>query len=105
MKNQHLTPLKAIRANCKECVGCDSGYKDVTDCEVGDCTLHPLRFGKRSVSTPVQPSKAIDEYCLHCMGARGSCGRKIAAQRARECGIEECELWHIRFGEKKRGHW
>ena len=42
MKTQ--TPLKAIRAKCLDC----SVYqlKEVRDCQITDCTLHPFRLGK-----------------------------------------------------------
>jgi len=106
-RNQNLHPIKAIRANCKECAG--GGYKAVTDCQIGECSLYPLRFAKRPLGGGFPPAKAINAYCLYCMGARvvngKPVGRNTAAKRARECHLTKCELHHIRYGEKKRGHW
>jgi hypothetical protein len=39
-----LTPLKAIRVNCLECV-CWSAY-EVKNCTSKLCALYPYRFGK-----------------------------------------------------------
>lgn len=39
--------LKAIREKCLDCC-CDS-HKEVTLCQVKDCTLYPFRFGKDPV--------------------------------------------------------
>ena len=39
-----LTPLKAIRKNCLECMG-DSAV-EVKLCDMRDCPLHPYRSGK-----------------------------------------------------------
>lgn len=40
-----LTPIKAIRANCLECVGHQPSL--VRECELTDCTLWPYRMGRR----------------------------------------------------------
>lgn len=42
-----LTPIKAIRAKCLDCVG--GGWSDVKYCHVIDCPLYPYRMGKRPV--------------------------------------------------------
>jgi len=99
------TPLKAIRANCYGCCG-GGGWKDITNCKVTDCHLHEYRFGKGPIEkAKLTPGKAIDEYCLFCMGARvvhgKPVGRSVAAKRARTCDSTNCGLWHIRYGEKK----
>ena len=39
-----LTPIKAIRAKCLDCM-CGSSY-EVELCPCGDCPLFPYRFGK-----------------------------------------------------------
>lgn len=39
------TPIKAIRANCLECV-CGSP-KAVRECHLASCPLHPYRLGHR----------------------------------------------------------
>lgn len=40
-----LTPMRAIRAKCLDCSG-GSG-KEVRECRVISCSLHPYRMGKR----------------------------------------------------------
>lgn len=39
-----MTPLKAIRAKCLDCVGT---AQEVRLCATSKCPLHPYRFGKR----------------------------------------------------------
>lgn len=41
---KQLTPLKAIRAKCLDCM-CDSS-NEVKLCPITDCSLYPFRFGK-----------------------------------------------------------
>ena len=45
-----LTPMKAIRAKCIECSGGSSN--EVKACELTDCPLYALRFGKRPNNKP-----------------------------------------------------
>jgi len=40
-----LSPLRAIRAKCKDC--CCGSSQEISLCRIGDCALHPYRFGKR----------------------------------------------------------
>jgi len=99
------TPLQAIRENCYGCCG-GGGWKAIKDCQINECSFHEYRFGKRPQhGAKTTPGKAIDEYCLFCMGARvvhgKPIGRSVAAKRARECDSTNCGLWHIRYGEKK----
>lgn len=47
-----LTPIKAIRAKCLDCMCGDKG--EVKLCEITDCTLHPYRLGKRPKIKEVQ---------------------------------------------------
>lgn len=42
---KRLTPLKAIRAKCLDC--CCGDKKEVKECTLEKCTLHPYRMGKR----------------------------------------------------------
>jgi len=44
MKIVKLTPLKAIRQNCLECVG--NSCKEVRECDKLDCPLYSYRMGK-----------------------------------------------------------
>ena len=43
--SKSLTPVKAIRAKCRECGG--NHTKVIRDCEVTTCPLFPYRMGKR----------------------------------------------------------
>jgi hypothetical protein len=40
-----LTPLKAIRAKCRDCT-CDQ-IKEIRECPIVDCSLWPYRMGHR----------------------------------------------------------
>ena len=40
---QVLSPLKAIRRNCVDCMG--GSYKLVENCETRECPCWPYRFG------------------------------------------------------------
>jgi hypothetical protein len=40
---KRITPLKAIRAHCLECMG--GSAKEVKRCNIPDCSLYEFRFG------------------------------------------------------------
>jgi hypothetical protein len=42
---KHQTPLSAIRSKCLEC--CVGATKEIRECEIEDCALHPFRMGTR----------------------------------------------------------
>ncbi len=42
---KRLTPVKAIRAKCKDC--CVNQLAKIRKCQITDCPLHPYRMGKR----------------------------------------------------------
>ena len=44
------SPLRAIRENCKECIG-GEGY--IKDCTSPKCKLFPFRFGKNPFTTRI----------------------------------------------------
>jgi hypothetical protein len=87
-----LTPLKAIRRFCVECVGspyavdgcggdkCLDGQGD----EEGVCHFYRYRLGRGRPSV-----KLIRKMCLECMDG----SRRLVA----ECG-SDCELHRFRFG-------
>jgi len=114
MKN--LTPLKAIRKRCKECLGyeekpenCDGKegealigvWKNVIGREC-ECPLWPYRRGKRPKGEEkeklkklgiklLSPLKAIKEYCLRCCYG----DRKYL----KECPSVNCSVWEYRLGK------
>jgi len=55
---RHLTPIKAIRAKCLDCSG--NQVKEVRNCSVKDCSLHPYRMGRRPKRS-LSNSRARDE--------------------------------------------
>lgn len=40
-----LTPIKAIRAKCKDCT--NNQYLEIRECKLKNCSLWPYRMGKR----------------------------------------------------------
>jgi hypothetical protein len=74
LQTRNLTPLKAIRFNCKECMGFRVG--EVSGCTSFLCLFFPFRMGKghrkggknfkkKTVQRPVLVSK-IDERKVRC---------------------------------------
>ncbi len=51
-KTKRLTPLQAVKAWCKECVG---GSRFVSDCGDPFCPLYPYRFGKNPARKGMGP--------------------------------------------------
>ena len=47
-----LTPIKSIRAKCKECSG--NQLAVIRKCQIYDCALFPYRMGKRPTEESVQ---------------------------------------------------
>lgn len=54
MEKAIKTPIKAIRAKCKDC--CCGDNREIRECTITDCPLHPYRMGHR----PSTPTKAHD---------------------------------------------
>lgn len=50
MSEEHLTPVKAIRKKCLDCSG--DSHKEVRECIISDCPLHPFRMGKNPNCKP-----------------------------------------------------
>ena len=104
------TPLQAVKARCRECVG--DGV--VRDCSDTDCPLWPFRFGlslktaRRRGRIPAGHStrcktaiRALRTYCLSCSGG--------SWLNAKLCPRTSCPCWHLRFGMRpetaaKRGY-
>jgi len=52
-----MTPLKAIRKNCIDCMG---GQKhEVKICPIENCSLYPFRFGKNPNRTGLGNAKNL----------------------------------------------
>ena len=63
-----LTPIKAIRAKCKDCM-CDQ-VREIELCPITDCALYPYRFGRNPYLKP-------REYTEEQREAMRERGRKI----------------------------
>lgn len=49
-----LTPIKSIRAKCKDCT--NNQYQEIKECDMKNCPLWPYRMGKR----PKKENKEIE---------------------------------------------
>jgi hypothetical protein len=84
---QKMTPRKAIRQNCIDCVGSAS---DVRDCQ-GDeligspCLFYPYRMGKGRPSV-----RLIRKHCLWCMSG--------SQKLVRDCPSRKCPFLPYRLG-------
>ena len=64
--NKKITPLKAIRANCLDCM--IGSYKNVKECKNFDCALYLYRLGKypnnsrKKVTLSRDRKKKLKEY-------------------------------------------
>jgi hypothetical protein len=92
-----MTPLKAIRKVCVNCVGSSNEVKDCGGDKCvgrqgdngGACYFHPYRKGRGRPSV-----KLIRQFCLECMGG--------SKRLVKECQSEDCPLHRYRFGKNPR---
>lgn len=82
---------RAIRQKCLWC--CNGSPKEVRLCPSTRCSLHPLRFGKRSELAP----SALRAARAKCM----ECSEKLKDIVA--CDVDDCPLWPYRLGKRPRG--
>lgn len=78
--------LRAIRRYCLWC--CNDSPKEVRLCPSTNCSLHPLRMGKRSEQAP-SPKRAIRAKCKDCSEYLGD---------VRLCDRPDCALYPYRMG-------
>lgn len=85
-----LTPKKAVRLHCLECVGSSRDVKSCGghhDLSTGEpCEFYPYRLGKGRPSV-----KLIRKFCLSCLGT---------SNLVADCSSEACSLWPYRFGHR-----
>jgi len=93
-----LTPKRAVRLHCLECVGWEPS--EVHECggdELlcgGSCGFFPFRLGRGRPSV-----KTIHRECLACMGAvPGRARNPIASRMVEDCRSILCCLWPYREG-------
>ena len=75
------TPKRANEAECRDCLG---GYH--IECLSDICYLNPR------VHPELTPLERIKKHCQHCAPDR----------KVEDCEIDECPLWHFRFGTNQR---
>jgi len=104
---KELTPLKAIRAFCRRCVGIGVGgsYRDIDNCRSRPnapppsfrCPLWPWRSGHRRKRGHNRVLAEIRKVCLECKGGDSDL---VAG-----CRAKDCPLWLYRFGNnpKRKG--
>ena len=80
------TRIQAIRQYCLWC--CNRSSKEVRLCPSTNCSLYPLRFGKRSEQAP-SPKRAIRARCKDCSESLGD---------VRRCDAHDCHLYPYRMG-------
>jgi hypothetical protein len=87
-----VTPLKAIRKFCIQCVGTAGEVKKCGGDKMlgqgdpnGQCWFYPYRMGRGRPSV-----KTIRKHCLECTGG----SRKLVAQ----CIDFDCPVYIFRFG-------
>ncbi|SME89295.1 hypothetical protein [Desulfovibrio gilichinskyi] len=89
-----LTPLKAIRAKCRDC--CGDQAIEIKSCPSQDCILWKFRAGTRpKEGYDKSPLKTIRAYCL-------SCGELNSSNDIKLCKLKNCPLYHLRFGKGGR---
>ncbi len=53
-----LTPMRAIRKNCYECVGWS--YSEVAKCQIDTCCFYSYRLGKRGDTRKIKSNDEIE---------------------------------------------
>ena len=89
----NLTPLKAIRRNCIDCVGKAS---DVRDCR-GNTMNPPCPFYQYRLAKGRPKLRIIRQHCLWCMGG--------STNLVRDCHSQTCQFHVYRSGHslKRKG--
>lgn len=88
-----LTPVRAIRQNCKDCM--DGQNEEVRICPSEDCVCWGYRMGHRPKScAKLTPIRTIRAKCMDCTGQQIS--------ETRNCSFEKCPLWGYRMGHRPK---
>ena len=53
-----LTPMRAIRAKCREC--CCNQMSEIRGCPITDCALYPYRMGHRPGTLKEDPEDGLE---------------------------------------------
>ena len=85
---KQLTPLKAIRHFCLDCMGFNARL--VRECPSVNCKFYHFRFGTNPHPRPkLSTVKSIRLYCLECVGS---------SDEVKKCTMPECSVYFYRFG-------
>lgn len=93
-EGKRLTPLAAIRAICRSCMGNSSQL--VADCVSDACPLHPYRSGVIEPGASRRLLRIIKTFCASCAADGDAAG--CAAGRA-HLDLLPCVLWPYRLGK------
>lgn len=86
-----ITPGRAIRASCIDCVGLASLVRECAGDKLhdGPCPFYPYRMGKGRPRL-----RLIRQFCLWCMGN--------SIKSVRECHTKTCPFHTYRFGRNPK---
>lgn len=98
--NRQLTPVKAIRRKCTQCLESIGEIRDCSSFEndgaIEKCFLFPYRMGKRpTVRAEYTPIRSIRKHCLYCCNG--------SFNLVKECTVADCALFTYRFGKRPKG--
>lgn len=93
-----LTPLKAIRAHCRQCMGDD--LRATRECPTTSCALHPYRLGKIPPGANGRLLPVIRDNCLNCAGSAQAVRECTASPDCENRGYTPCHLHPYRLGRR-----
>jgi len=89
-----ISPRKAIRDHCKECVSALSGYTVEAMCASPNCNLFHYKRVKTLPNPPKTILKSIKSNCLECTG--------FEYLETKNCTDKKCNLYPYRLGRNKK---
>lgn len=93
-----LTPLKAIRALCRQCLGDD--LKGIHECPTVSCPAHPYRLGRIPQGASGRLLHVIHTHCVQCDGSQKGVRNCTASPACAARGYLPCPLWAYRLGHR-----
>jgi hypothetical protein len=93
-----LSPLKTIRAHCRQCLGDDR--KAIRECPTISCACHPYRMGKIPLDASGRLLSVIHTHCLNCVGTAQAVRACSAPPEVETNGYPPCHLHSYRLGRR-----
>jgi hypothetical protein len=93
-KMRPLSPLKAIHAHCRQCMG--GNGKLIRSCTDTNCPLYPYRLGQIPEGADRHLLRIIRAFCIQCAGSSREADTCGAGRSYR--GLEPCPLHRFRRG-------